>query len=65
MLIAVGSAWAQNVNVTFTANGTVKVIEISEGTYIRLGSYNGEYVDWFAARSNSNGWVMLSKMAWS
>jgi uncharacterized protein YjdB len=46
---------------SFKATCTVEVIEISEGTYIRLGSYNGEYVDWFAARSNSNGWVMLSK----
>lgn len=29
--------------------------------FYRMGSYNGEYVDWFVARSNSNGWVMLSK----
>ena len=29
--------------------------------FYRMGSYNGEYVDWFVARSNSNGWMMLSK----
>ena len=45
-----------------TASCTVAVIPaITEGTYIRLGVYGGEYVDWFAARSNTNGWVMLCK----
>ena len=30
--------------------------------FYRMGSYNGEYVDWFVARTNdTNGWVMLSK----
>ena len=30
--------------------------------FYRMGSYNGEYVDWFVARSNTtNGLVMLSK----
>ena len=52
---------------TVTINGTTGYISTSpytytpEGKYIRLGAYNGEYVDWFVARSNSNGLVMLSK----
>lgn len=39
----------------------VTVVPFAQETYIRMGTYNGEYVDWFAARSNANGWVMLSK----
>ena len=34
---------------------------ISKGQYIRMGAYNGEYVDWFCAAINGTGTLMLSK----
>ena len=56
---------------TVTINGKTGYISdspytfniLQEGTHIRLGSYSGEHVDWFAARNNSNGWMMLCKYA--
>lgn len=52
---------------TVTVNGTAGFISTSPytytpvGKYIRLGAYSGEYVDWLIVKSNSNGFMMLSK----
>ena len=47
---------------TFTAQWTeVTNLTIKQGDYIRMGAYNGYDVDWFCAKVNATGVMMMSK----
>ena len=44
-----------------TVNAADDTLTIDQGVYIRMGTYNGYNVDWFCARVNGTGTMMLSK----